>query len=52
MKFALGQTEGIPERIDKNINRMPGILAVSKDQSVDLVVLTEFCTGKYIFSDV
>ncbi len=44
--------EVIPGRIDRNINKMLEMIAISKNEGVDLVVFPELCVSGYILSDM
>ena len=51
MKIALAQIDIIPNKAEKNLERMLSMIEEAKVQSVDLIAFPEMCVGGYLLSD-
>ena len=51
MKIALAQIDVIPNKPQKNIEKMLKMIEKAKSQNVDLVAFPEMCVGGYLLSD-
>ncbi len=51
MKIALAQLEVIPNKAEKNLERMLSMVEEAKVQSVDLIAFPEMCVAGYLLSD-
>ena len=51
MKIALAQIDVIPNKPQKNIEKMLKMIEKAKGQNVDLIAFPEMCVGGYLLSD-
>jgi len=51
MKIALAQMDVIPNRPDKNVEKMLSMIDEAKKQKVDLIAFPEMCIGGYFVGD-
>lgn len=51
MKIALAQIDVIPNKAEKNLERMLSMVEEAKTQHVDLIAFPEMCVGGYLLSD-